>query len=204
MQSNIVKNSARGFSIISTDNEKSSQPTKRIAIRNNLWFVTHTFFGVGASGRTALDDLSIDHNTAVPVGYSAYYVEAPTSPALSRFRLTNNLIGFGAYGVTLKKPDPRYATLAPGAVTAKNALINISDIGDGQGVNRNRPSDISQAMYISFTSPTAAGVSPSDGTLTTNSPLKRAGTDGKDVGVDFEALHRAMAGPGPEKGGSRP
>jgi hypothetical protein len=47
-------------------------------------------------------------------------------------------------------------------------------------------------MYMSFATSTAAGVNPSDGTLTTESPLLRAGTDGKDIGVDFDQLRRAM------------
>jgi hypothetical protein len=192
MRNNVIKNSTSGFSLSSTDNERSSQPTKRIAIVNNLWLLTRTFFGVGAGGRAALDDLLVDHNTAVPVGYSAYRVGGPTPPGLIRFRMTNNLIGFGAYGVTLAKPDDSVARFAPGAVIAKNALVNISDTGDGQGVKRNRPPGINQAMYMSFATSTAAGVNPSDGTLTTESPLIQAGTDGKDIGVDFDQLRRAM------------
>jgi len=46
-------------------------------------------------------------------------------------------------------------------------------------------------MYTSFPSAGAAGLNP-DGTLTAKSPIRRAGSDGKDVGVDFDALRRAF------------
>jgi hypothetical protein len=192
VRNNVVKNSTSGFSMISTDNERSSQPTKRIAIVNNLWLVTRMFFGVGAGGRAALDDLLIDHNTALPLGHSAYHTGGPSPPGLIRFQLTNNLMGFGAYGPTLARPGDSLARFAPGAVSAKNALINISDTADGQGVNRNTRPHIDPAMYMSFRSPAPAGVDPSHGTLSATSPLRRAGTDGNDIGVDFEQLQRAM------------
>lgn len=199
IRNNIVKNATSGFSAQVTDNERSSQSMKRIAVLNNLWLLARTFFGLGTGGRVALDDLLIDHNTAVPVGQSAYYVEAPGPPALIRFRLTNNAIGFGAYGVTFPKPTDSFAKFLPGAVIAKNALISITDAGDGQGVNRNRPPDIDQAMYTSFRSAAAAGLSEADGTLAATSPLRRAGTDGKDIGVDFDELQRAITDQGPRK-----
>ena len=137
------------------------------------------------------EDVLIEHNTAIPVGNSAYYIEAGTPPALVRFRMTNNLSGFGAFGVTFPKADESLAKWVPGAIIAKNALVNISDTGDGQGVARNRPGDINQGMYASFPSPAAAGVN-ADGTLTPTSPLRRAGADRKDIGVDFDEMQRAM------------
>jgi hypothetical protein len=192
-RNNVIKNSTSGFSIISTDNERPSQPTRRVAIVNNLWLVTRTFFGFSAPGRVALEDLLIEHNTAVPVGYSAYFVEATAPPALIRFQLTNNLIGFGAYGATLARRGEALDKLAPGAIISKNALINISDTSDGQGVNRNRSPDVDQSLFRSFRTPAAAGLNPSDGTLAANSPLRRAGTGGRDIGVDFDQLQRAVA-----------
>jgi hypothetical protein len=48
-------------------------------------------------------------------------------------------------------------------------------------------------MYTSFPNAGAAGIN-ADGTLTEKSPSRRAGTDGKDIGVDFDELQRAMTG----------
>jgi hypothetical protein len=197
-RNNIARNVLSGFVVQSSDDEASSQPTKRIAIVNNLWFVTRAFFGMTTGPGPALDDLLVDHNTAIPGGYSAYYVDAPFVPAMVRFRLTNNLIGFGAYGATFPRAGEGLAKFLPGAIIARNALVNITDTADGQGATRNRPPDIDQAMYASFPNAAAAGIN-ADGTLTAKSPNRRAGTDGKDIGVDFDALQRAMAGQSPRK-----
>jgi len=195
-RSNIVKNALGGFSLQTSDDEHSSQPTKRIALVNNAWGVTRTFFGLTSGRGGTPEDLLIDHNTAIPSGYSAYYIEVgPTQPAMIRFRLTNNLIGFGSYGVGSPKGDPKWL---PGATIARNALVSLADFGDGQGSVRNRPPDIDQAMYTSFPNAAAAGLNQ-DGTLTPKSPNRRAGTDGKDIGVDFDELLRAYTGQLPPK-----
>ncbi len=188
-RSNVVKNADSGFSAQTTDDEHRSQPMKRIAILNNLWYVTRTFFGM-TSGRAVLEDLLIDHNTAVPSGYRTYYFDTSTFPALVRFRLTNNIAGFGSFGVQFDKPEG-LSLVAPGGVVARNALVNITDLGDQQGPSRNHRFYINQTMYASFSSPSDAGLNP-DGTLTAQSPARRSGTDGEDIGVDFVKLQRAM------------
>jgi hypothetical protein len=48
-------------------------------------------------------------------------------------------------------------------------------------------------MYVSFPNAAVAGLS-ADGTLTATSPNRRAGTDGKDIGVDFDELLAAYTG----------
>jgi hypothetical protein len=189
-RSNIVKNSSSGFSLQTSDDGSSSQPTKRIALVNNAWGVTTTFFGLTEGRGGVPEDLVVDHNTAIPSGYSAYYMDVARPPAMIRFRLTNNLIGFGSFGVSVFKVDPKWL---PGATIARNALVNVADFGDGQGPVRNRPPDIDQAMYTSFPNAAAAGLNP-DGTLTAKSPNRRAGTDGKDIGADFDELLRAYTG----------
>ncbi len=191
-RSNVIKNAASGFTALSTDNERPSQPTKRIAIFNNLWIgVTRSFFGMSA-GPGGFEDFVVDHNTAIPNGHSTYYVEGGP-PALVRFRFTNNIVGFGAYGVTFATPDPAFAKVLPYAVIGRNALVSLADAADGQGAARNRPPGINQAMYTSFPSAAAAGLNE-DGTLTAKSPNRRAATDGKDIGVDFDELRRVGLG----------
>jgi hypothetical protein len=84
----------------------------------------------------------------------------------------------------------------PGSTIARNALVNMADIGDGQGATRNRPPDIDPALYASFPDAAAAGLNP-DGTLSPKSPNRRAATDAKDIGVDFDDLLRAYTGQPP-------
>ena len=189
-QNNVVKNSHSGFVALSTDNERPSQPTKRIVIVNNLWLgITSTFFGLSA-GPGGFEDIVVDHNTAMPSGRSTYYVEAAGPPAVVRFRFTNNLVGFGAYGVTFPIADPGLSKMLPDAIILRNALVNLGDIGDGQGAARNRSPGVNQTMYASYSSAEAAGLQ-NDGTLAAKSPNRHAGTDKKDIGVDFGELQRA-------------
>jgi len=189
-RNNIVRNSGSGFSVQTSDEMRPSQPTKRVAVMNNLWIgLTTTFFGMTSGPPGAFEDLVVDHNTAIPGGYSTYYIEAATPPAIIRFRLTNNLMGFGAFGVP--NPDEAFLKWLPGMLIARNALVSLADTADGQGGARNR--GYTQALYTSFPNAAAAGLN-ADGTLTAKSPNRRAGTDGKDIGVDFDELRRAMAG----------
>jgi len=185
-RSNIVKNSGDGFVVLSSDSEGRSEPARRIAIVNNLWLgVTGRLF-LAVGGRSVpLEDLLVDHNTAIPGGYAAYWVEA----VLVRFRYTNNLVGFGRWGVSYPTPDV-VAKSARGAIIGRNALVSLSG---GEGAESNRPPGVDQAMYASFPDAAAAGIN-ADGTLTAKSPNRRAGTDGKDIGVDFDELLRAYTG----------
>jgi hypothetical protein len=191
-RNNVVKNATSGFVVQASDDIHRSEPVKRVTIVNNLWLgVTRTFFGLTGLAGVPLEDLIVDHNTAIPVGYSAYYAEMGGAPGLIRFRLTNNLFGFGSYGVPFGRPDDASAKVAPSAIILKNALINLADTADGQGPLRNATHAINQTMYTSFANAAAAGVAP-DGRLMPTSPNRRAATDSKDIGVDFLELQRAV------------
>jgi len=194
-QNNMVRNANGGFGILSSDSDGPvSQATKRVAVVNNLWLgFTDRFFLMVTGRGVALEDFLVDHNTAIPGGYAAYYIEGKGAVAtIVRFRFTNNLVGFGAYGVSIPKADGSLTKWFPGAIIARNALVSLADTGDGQGSARNRPPDIDQAMYASFSNAAAAGIN-ADGTLAAKSPNRRAATDGKDIGVDFDELQRAAA-----------
>ncbi|HWW87337.1 MAG TPA: hypothetical protein VNZ26_27255 [Vicinamibacterales bacterium] len=111
---------------------------------NNAWGITKTFFGLTGGRGGVPEDLPIDHNTTIPGGYSAYYVDVVHSPAMVRLRLTNNLIGFGSFGVSSPKGDSKWL---PYATIARNALLSLADTGDGQGAVRNRPPDIADTSF---------------------------------------------------------
>lgn len=191
-RSNVVRNAAGGLVALSTDNEHRSQPAKRIAIVNNLWLgVTGRFLQLSC-GPGGFEDFIVDHNTAIPSSHQAYLVESGPL-AVTRFQFTNNLVGFGAYGVAYPNRPPGLAQLIPDALIEHNALVSLAEGGDRQGVTRNRPPYIDQTMYNSYLNAGAAGLNE-DGTLTAKSPNRRKGTDGKDIGVDFEELKRLGAG----------
>jgi len=183
-RNNMVKNAAAGFLILSSDSDGPvSQATKRVAIVNNLWLgFTERFFLMVTGRGVALEDFLVDHNTAIPGGYAAYYIEGKgAAPTIVRFRFTNNLVGYGAYGVSIPRADGGLTKWFPDAIISNNALVNLAD---SRGVD--------PAMYKSFPNAAAAGIN-ADGTLAAKSPNRRAGTDGKDIGVDFDELQRAAA-----------
>ncbi len=105
---NVVTNVVSGFAVQSSDDVHRSEPVMRVTIANNLWIgVERTFFGLTGLRGIPLEDLIVDHNTALPVGYSGYYAEMGGSPGLLRFRLTNNIFGFGSFGVAFAKRDDK-------------------------------------------------------------------------------------------------
>jgi hypothetical protein len=191
-RNNIVRNAAGAFGGQSTDDGHPSQQMRRIAMVNNLWLgIGRTFFTMSA-GPVPVEDFVVDHNTAIPTGYFAFRVEGGAPPALVRFQLSNNVMGFGAYGISPDpKGDARFAQWMPGATISRNALVSLGDVGDGQGAVRNHPHYFDSAMYVSFASATAAGLN-AEGILTSTSPLKGAGTHDSDIGVNFGELRRAM------------
>lgn len=114
-----------------------------------------------------------------------------STDSMVNLTVKRNITGWAGFGIDLLSFDggglipPTNATLNgyfASRVWAENAVFN-----NGGGV----PSDIGITLYASATS---AGISTSTGVLTSNSPLKAAGTDGKDLGVDFVALAAAQAG----------
>jgi hypothetical protein len=130
---------------------------------NNAWGITKTFFGLTGGRGGGPEELPIDHNTAIPGGYSADYVAVVHSPAMVHLRLTNNLIGFGSFGVSSPKGDSKWL---PYATIARNALLSLADTGDGEGPSgTGHPTSIRHALSDAA----AAGLNP-ERTLRPKSP----------------------------------
>jgi hypothetical protein len=185
---NIVRNVAVGWKAQGTDEGFRSRQLRRVLIRNNLWLEIRRsfFYAIGP-----IDDLVIDHNTALPVSYSAYHVEG--APPLIRFQLTNNIIGGGALGLKFARAgDSRWL---PEALVKQNALIGPGGV---RAWDKGAVSGETEA-FRKFLSASEAGVN-GDGTLDHRSPLRDAGRDGRDVGVRFQDLDEAVRSVSPPPG----
>jgi hypothetical protein len=80
----------------------------------------------------------------------------------------------------------------PGATIAANALVDLGSVqAQGQAAER-QPWELGVDNFLLLESAAAAGLA-AGGRLAVTGPLKSAGTDGKDIGVDFEQLGRALA-----------
>jgi hypothetical protein len=84
----------------------------------------------------------------------------------------------------------------PGAIVANNALVDLGQAGDRPEAQGRQPWHLTENMFVVFSNATAAGLRM-DGTLVRNSPLRGAGTAGKDIGVSFEELQRLFRAEAP-------
>ncbi len=190
---NVIRHVSSGVNLLGTDNLHSSQQTKRILIRNNVFDdVSNVNWGgignlIQVTGGAA--DITVDHNTA----FETNAVLVASGQPNPRFTFTNNLAPKGVYGVGGDSyyGDPNQALSAyfPGAVFVANVLQggDASDYPPGNFFPASL-SDIGFGNYV-------AG----DYRLLTSSPYKNAGTDGKDIGADINSSetpprHRAVRG----------
>jgi len=191
---NIVRHSGGGVNTLGSDYLHPSQPTQRILIQNNLfddistttWNGTGTYFQLGDGG----SDVVIDHNTVLQSGNIITATSStPSTPVpASSFVFTNNVVPhnqygvFGDYGVGID--SVAINAYFPGSSFARNVIVGgpAASFPDGNFF----PSALSAVGFVSLATRNYA--------LAPGTPYVRAGTDGKDVGVDFAALAAARAG----------
>ena len=189
---NILRHSGGGVNAMGADYNYPSQPTQRILIQNNLfddistttWNGTGTFFQLLDGG----SDIVIDHNTVLQGGnmITATYSSA-LIPAAS-FVFTNNIVPynqygvFGDYGVGIGMTAIN--AYFPGSSFVRNAIVGgpASNFPAGNYL----PSALAAVGFVDLANRNYA--------LAPGTPYVGAGTDGKDVGVDFTAMAAAMAG----------
>lgn len=195
---NLVQHVSSAINILGRDNLQSSQQTRRVWIANNLFTdVGNTW---GGSGRLlqVLDgaaDIIVEHNTSLQSGD----VLVASGGATSGFTFRNNLAANGPYGVggdgTFGNPQLTLATYFPNALFVGNALVGAS--ASAYPAGNFFPASFAAVAFVN----SAAG----DYRLSATSPYKNAATDGRDIGVDVDALAAAINGasaPPPPPGGS--
>ena len=180
---NQLKNVTNAIVMQGFDEGHPSQQLQRVLVRNNLF--------QGTPGTLALligpiNGVTIDHNTAVGVTRFAVFASNAASPG---FTLTNNLLGFGEFGIAGDGAGSGklvFATYFPGASVLKNVLIG----GDGL----NQLSQLPDMNFIELLLSEVGFLDPANGDfrLSDLSKYHLAGTDGFDIGVDFEALLQAL------------
>lgn len=183
ISNNIIRHVAAGVNILGTDNNHLSGRASRIAILNNLFDDLGAPL-YGGNGRwlqitAGAADLTVSHNTT---RNTAHAIAADTSPAATGFTFTNNLEIGGDYGVFGSGQSEGNKTLTayfPGAVFVSNALIGRA-----------------ASLYPTGNYFPSSEAIAADGRLAGSSPLKGKATDGKDIGVDVDALLAAMNGVG--------
>jgi hypothetical protein len=191
VRSNIIKNAPYGFTI-ATNNPMAVMPS-RIAILNNLGLEMGgrcLFLNHGAS------DVWFEHNTMVPMqgansetsqGWgpnAAFNLNQDYPGCFPRLTLKRNAFGKAQYGIYIAGGVMSEAFLnqiIPDRSWAENAQWDAAGEAALSGITR-------------YASPRTVGIDVLTGRLNTGSPLIRGGSDGKDIGVDFEQLAAAQTG----------
>jgi hypothetical protein len=202
-QHNIVRHSGSGLNILGYDYKSPSGQTRRITVRDNL------FYGLdgavwGGDGRFLQigdepADIVIDHNTVIQSGsFLLLYGKRDGRPRqVLNMRLTNNLAPHNEYGILgeevgmgsdainayMSRPDVRANVLSggdPGRYPAGNFFPSV------------------EAFFGEFIDPGAA-----DYRLRPTSRYRTAATDGSMIGANVEALLRGAPKGDPGAGAVR-
>jgi hypothetical protein len=182
---NIVRGAAGGVNILGRDDLQPSEQTKRITIRNNLF---EDIGGPqwGGNGRflqiTETDGVVVDHNTIVHTGNIITAYGKPNA----NFAFTNNIMlhnQYGVFGDGSSIGNPTLNQYFPNCVFKKNVIAG--GRSSLYPADNFFPSSINEAKF--------ADNSKSDYRLSASSPYKTAGTDGKSIGCDMDAMNAAGA-----------
>jgi hypothetical protein len=198
---NIVRHTGSGINMSARDDEflRGGAQTRRILVKNNLFTdVDGTTWGGDGRLFQILHETAhvvIDHNTAFQTG-NPLVGDGPANPG---FVFRNNIALHNAYGVAGTGTGPGNTTFRryfPDSVFEKNVLVGPWPSVGGATIamysdhpNNFFPASLERVRF--------ANLAKGDYRLAGSSPYKHAGTDGKDVGVDFEELSAAMASPTP-------
>ena len=207
MVNNIVRNAQSAFVVMGEDSPNQSQRSRRFLIRNNLGEqIERTAFMITAGA----DDVDIDHNTFVPTHYSAFVMTGLSGHDASgrvvgrpcqRFKLTNNILGFGLYGVAVDGGQNALDEAFPELTWDQNLFVGYGE-GRAQSAiarsilptgSRFEPKQTSDGGYgdADWGAVGFVDYAKGDYRLGPASKYRRRGTDGQDVGVNVDSLNAA-------------
>jgi hypothetical protein len=181
---NIVRHVGSAVNILGFDNNHPSGQTRRVQIRNNLFTDIGGAWGPGRLFQLleGTADVAIEHNTAF---HAENFLYADGHTPHTGFIFRNNIVEQRQYGLIGSGSAPGLASLKqyfPGAVMAGNAIVGANS--DLYPPDNSFPKSLVGVGFID--------VAAENYRLTKSSDLHQAGTDGRDVGVDFEALASAQ------------
>jgi hypothetical protein len=170
---NTVKNSDQGIQMLGTDYPNPSGRGNGVVVSNNLFTgIANRFLVI-----SGFYNVTLDHNTHFQSGnVTALYGE----PSIG-FVYTNNITtrsGYGFFGDGRGEGIPALTTYTPSAVFQRNLIAGAQS--SLYPTNNFFPSSITGILDSTF--------------RVVNTTYKAAGTDGKDLGCDINALNAAQSG----------
>jgi len=184
---NVVRNVAAGINILGTDYIHPSLETNTIVVRNNL-FENVSGAQFGGQGRWVQltgggRDITFDHNTVLQDGWSVIAV----SHSVQNFVFTNNIVpdySWAIIGDATAPGNPTIARFFPYSTFLGNIFAGSSPSKYPAG--NHYPTSMAGVGFIDYV-PLTGGTYR----LALTSLYRNAGHDGKDVGVDLDALNAA-------------
>jgi hypothetical protein len=211
---NIVRHASSGFQISGYDvSGNPSLQTNKILIKNNVWedlsSVNWDGSGIFALIANRVDNMTIDHNTVFNNGTNMYVISGNTT----NFVATNNIMQHAGYGLFndggYTEGNGTLDNQLPGSVFSKNILAGANANQYNHYTNNyyNPPATLYDVGFVNYNNGNNG-----DYHLTSSSPYKNQGTDGKDLGADIDAVNAATlnvitggpAGPTPTPGTPTP
>ena len=193
---NVVAHAGSAFNLLGHDDTDISGQLARIVIRDNLvvdvnanWDGTGMLAQIGGEPR----DITFDHNTVMHSGnivtfYSGTYVNSSGASVaggpVTGFVFTNNLLPHNAYGIFgtgQAYGNGSLAYYAPGAVVQRNVMATDKPMASRYPADNLFPS--LAVFNASFRNAAAQ-----DYRLVAGSPFVNAGTDGRNIGCNFDVL----------------
>jgi hypothetical protein len=180
---NIIRHVNNAINFLGKD-ANPSQEAKRIRIENNLFVDVESTDSAYFLQMCLGDTVTVDHNTVQQTGV---IIICSCESAPKNFAFRNNIVQYNLYGVYC---DP---TATPGGVGSK---FKGNIIADNRGAwERAYPPPIASGN-LSVPNYDALGFTDyrrGDWSLSPKSKARGRATDGRDPGVDFEALRKAVA-----------
>jgi hypothetical protein len=182
---NIVRHVSSAINILGVDYTHPSLQTNAITIRNNI-FEDISGAAYGGDGRFVLitggaANITIDHNTVLNDGSSDLFADGP---AVAAFTFTNNIMSDHMWAIIGTSSSPGNGTVSkffPGSLFQDNVIAGAP--ASTYPTGNFYPSLLSSISFINL----AGG----NYRLSSSSSYRNAGTDGKDIGADINAINAA-------------
>jgi hypothetical protein len=191
---NIIRHSGSGLNMVSMDGTNAT-PMRNVRVRDNIFDdINQSAFG--GDGRlfqflgtaTWGSDIHVDHNSAFHKGSGNAFISIGDSGKFTDgFSFNDNLVTYGSYGL--------HSPLGEGTAGLNAFVLNYTFAGNGI-IGGGSPSKYPAGNFFP---PVLASVGFTDFAggdyhLTSASPYKGAGTDGKDPGADIDTVLAATCG----------
>ena len=186
-RNNIVRHAGSGLSVLGYDNNFPSQQTTNVTIGNNLLYdlngTTWGGFGAFVLMLNGTADVAIEHNT---VFQSQHVLLADLLPNTG-FVFADNIAPhnlYGVFGSGRASGNDSLDAYFPGSVFRRNVIPGAP--ASSYPTDNFYPASLGDVGFVDF--------SGGNYRLTASSAYKNAGTDGRDVGADIDAVEDATCG----------